>query len=57
MIAESLPGLVWLKVLSKIDLDWMNSAIGVLHRCLLDTSSTDSSRNCCILLCSNFANA
>jgi hypothetical protein len=37
LIAESLPGLVWLKVLRKIDLDWMNAAIGVLHRCPLDT--------------------
>jgi hypothetical protein len=33
LIAESMSSLILLKVLGKIDLDWMNAAIGVLHRC------------------------
>jgi hypothetical protein len=33
LIAESVPGLVLLKVLSKTDLYCMNTAIGVRHSC------------------------
>jgi hypothetical protein len=33
LIAESMAGLILLIVLSKIDFDSMNVAIGVVHRC------------------------
>jgi hypothetical protein len=42
LIAESLPGLIWLKVLKKIDLDWMNATIALFHHCPLDIPSKAS---------------